>query len=99
MYMQELEVKGCGGTDFRPVFDHVEQLKREKKIQDLKGLLYFTDGNGIFPKKAPDYQTAFVFMRSDGGDVQVPPWAIKLILEPQDLMRNGRTGHREDKRR
>ncbi|MDO4943169.1 MAG: VWA-like domain-containing protein [Lachnospiraceae bacterium] len=97
-YMEEFEVKGYGGTDFRPVFEYVEQLKQEKKLQDLKGLLYFTDGNGIYPKKAPDYDTAFVFVQSDDRTVQVPPWAIKLVLEPHDLMKHARVDHREDHR-
>lgn len=28
----------------------------------LKGLLYFTDGEGIYPVKRPVYDTAFVFV-------------------------------------
>lgn len=89
-YQQEFEVKGYGGTDFRPVFAHVDQLKREKKLQDLKGLIYFTDGNGTFPEKCPDYDTAFVFMQEDYHDVKVPSWAIKLFLEPYDLAKHQR---------
>ena len=34
----------------------------KKEIQNLKGLLYFTDGDGIFPRKKPAYETAFVFL-------------------------------------
>ena len=31
------------------------------------------------------YETAFVFMREDYSDADVPPWAIKLILGPEEL--------------
>lgn len=84
-YMEHFTVKGQGGTDFRPPFAYVEKLQKEKKFTRLKGLIYFTDGYGIFPGKMPSYETAFVFMKDDYQDVDVPPWAIKLILDPEDL--------------
>ena len=40
---------------------------------------------GLFPAKMPPYDTAFVFMKDDYRDVDVPPWAIKLILDTQAL--------------
>lgn len=85
-YKDNFEVKGYGGTDFRPVFEYVETLKKEKKIQDLKGLLYFTDGNGTYPQKAPGYEAAFVFLNQENNNQKVPAWAIKLVLEEQDLL-------------
>ncbi|MCD2492943.1 VWA-like domain-containing protein [Lacrimispora sp. NSJ-141] len=84
-YMENLEIRGGGGTDFRPVFSYVEEQKEKGRFGSLKGLLYFTDGRGIFPKKRPDYDVAFLFMEEDYSDAAVPPWAIKLILEPEDL--------------
>ena len=84
-YMDDLELRGEGGTDFRPAFDYVEQLIREKAFTRLKGLIYFTDGQGIYPRKMPPYETAFVFLKEDYEDADVPPWAMKLILEPQDI--------------
>ena len=84
-YMENFEIKGYGGTDFRPVFAHVEQLKNEKKIQDLKGLLYFTDGKGTFPAVCPDYQTAFVFIQDEYEDGKVPSWAMKRILDEHSI--------------
>lgn len=80
-YMENFEIKGYGGTDFRPVFAYVEKLRSQKQIQDLKGLLYFTDGKGTFPTSCPDYETAFVFIQSEYQDVKVPSWAMKLILD------------------
>lgn len=84
-YMKELLLKGGGGTDFRPVFGYVDKLINEKAFRHLKGLLYFTDGKGIYPRKRPPYDTAFVFLQEDYTDSEVPPWAMKLILEPEDL--------------
>ena len=33
----------------------------------------------------PSYDTAFIFMKDDYRDVDVPAWAIKIILDPDDL--------------
>ena len=37
------------------------------------------------PAKMPPYETAFVFMKEDYQDIDVPPWAIRLILDEEDL--------------
>lgn len=79
-YMKEIELKGFGGTDFRPVFKRVDELIASKKIQDLRGLIYFTDGKGIFPEVAPSYKTAFIFVDNGFMHPKVPSWAIRLIL-------------------
>ena len=83
-YMDDLTLCGEGGTDFRPAFEYVDDLVRGHAFSRLKGLLYFTDGKGIYPKKMPAYETAFVFLKEDYEDVDVPPWAMKLILEEED---------------
>lgn len=81
--MEHFETGGFGGTDFRPAFDYVESLREKGELTALKGLLYFTDGIGTYPKKRPGYKTAFVFLKKLGDirDVPVPPWAERLILE------------------
>ena len=84
-YMDQLDLVGEGGTDFRPAFEYVEKLRQEHAFTNLRGLLYFTDGKGIYPKKMPPFTTAFVFLQEDYEDVDVPAWAIKLILEEEDL--------------
>ena len=84
-YMDHFTIRGLGGTDFRPVFTYVNRLLAEKKFTKLKGLLYFTDGYGRYPLKKPPYDTAFVFLKEDYLDVDVPPWAIKLVLGEEDL--------------
>lgn len=84
-YMKGFQVRGMGGTDFRPAFSYVNALIARKAFHKLRGLIYFTDGYGTFPLKKPLYDTAFVFFREDYLDVDVPPWAMKLILDERDL--------------
>jgi len=79
-YKTNFEVKGFGGTDFRPAFEYVNALIEQKKFNRLNGMLYFTDGKGIYPAKKPPYQTAFIFVETKGDIKQVPPWAIKLEI-------------------
>ncbi len=84
-YMQDVTLQGFGGTDFRPVFDYVDGLIRQHEFQNLKGLIYFTDGNGSFPEKKPDYETAFVFIQEGYAIPQTPDWAIRLILQEEEV--------------
>lgn len=78
---KNFHIRGYGATDYRPVFAYVEELKRENKIQKLKGLIYFTDGYGIYPESPPDYDTLFVFDSEDEYRMPVPGWAIKVVME------------------
>lgn len=84
-YMEHLELKGEGGTDFRPAFEYIARLMEEGEFYSLKGVLYFTDGQGIYPKKKPPFETAFIFMEEEYEDAQVPPWAMKLIVCEEEL--------------
>ena len=84
-YMEHFTVRGFGGTDFRPAFIRVQELMQRRCFTKLRGLIYFTDGYGTFPVKKPPYETAFVFMKDDYRDVDVPPWAIKLIIDTQEF--------------
>lgn len=84
-YLKTMKIHGLGGTDFRPVFQYVEQLRRDKEFINLKGLIYFTDGFGEFPAKKPDYQTAVVFVDDDYNNPDVPAWAIKLVLQRDEI--------------
>lgn len=88
-YIKNIELKGFGGTDFRPVFEFVNDQIDKKVFTDLKGLIYFTDGYGIFPKQQQDYDVAFIFVNEDNDPnfepPEVPPWAIKLILDGRDI--------------
>ncbi|MBE6957975.1 MAG: metallopeptidase [Ruminococcaceae bacterium] len=84
-YIRTMKIHGLGGTDFRPVFEYVESLRQNKEFTNLKGLIYFTDGYGAFPAKKPDYDTAFVFIDDAYNNPDVPPWAIKLVLQKDEI--------------
>ena len=84
-YMKDFTIIGQGGTDFRLAFEYVSQLIHQGAFRKLKGLLYFTDGKGIYPVQCPPYDTAFVFVQDHYEDVSVPSWAMKLILEPEEI--------------
>ena len=84
-YLSSMELKGFSGTDFRPVFNYVNELVRQKHFSDLRGLIYFTDGLGTYPDKKPPYDAAFVFVDTPELRVEVPPWAIKLVLDETDF--------------
>lgn len=84
-YMKTIKIRGLGGTDFRPVFEYVEQLRKNREFTNLKGMIYFTDGFGAFPEHQPDYYTAFVFIDDEYNNYEVPVWAIKLILQRNEM--------------
>ena len=88
-YLRSMKIHGLGGTDFRPVFRYVDQLIEEKRFRNLKGLIYFTDGYGTFPERKPPYTTAFLFVK-DGYEIpEVPAWAIRLVLQHEDIIEGG----------
>ena len=84
-YIKKIKIYGLGGTDFRPVFQFVDELREKKVFRNLKGLIYFTDGCGTFPARKPDYDTAFVFVDDVYNNPDVPPWAIKLVLQMEEI--------------
>ena len=84
-YMDQFELYGEGGTDFRPAFAYVDELLGRGEFDNLKGLIYFTDGYGIYPSRMPPYKTAFVFLEEDYRDADVPAWAIRLVLREDEL--------------
>nr|WP_024837807.1 VWA-like domain-containing protein [Clostridium sp. 12(A)] len=84
-YMEHFTISGFGGTDFRPAFEYVNGLLNKGAFKKLRGLLYFTDGKGIYPVSMPPYDTAFVFMEGQYEDISVPGWAMKVILTEEDL--------------
>ena len=61
---------GGGTTDFRPVFDWMNQQDQQPDI-----LIYFTDAAGIFPKQAPNYSVLWLVK----GKLDVP-WGIRVQL-------------------
>jgi len=69
-------IKGRGGTDFRPVFEHIE---KHNISTDL--LIFFTDGEGNFPKKEPRYSVLWVVTSAYDNDSTVDvPFGRKIVL-------------------
>jgi predicted metal-dependent peptidase len=68
------EVRGGGGTDFRPVFERIEQENEDPDV-----LVFLTDGYGSFPATAPHYPIIWgsIALKPEGypfGEVvMVPP--------------------------
>ena len=79
-YRTGLTIKGRGGTSFIPVFRLVEKLREHGQLKNLKGLLYFTDGDGAYPRRGPDYEVAFVFPNRESLRVNLPAWITPLCL-------------------
>jgi predicted metal-dependent peptidase len=51
----EASIEGGGATDFRPVFEFIEN-----ELEDTKLLLYFSDLDGSFPINEPKYDVKWV---------------------------------------
>jgi len=64
------EFQGGGGTRFTPVFDWVETQDRRPDL-----LVYFTDGEGEFPRSEPDYPVLWLIK----GKAKVP-WGQRAQL-------------------
>ncbi len=88
LYMKDVEIKGSGGTDFRPVFRRVDELQRNGQFTHLQGLIYFTDGYGLFPQERPEYPAAFVFIRDQWEIPKVPAWAYQIVLNDTQFAGN-----------
>ena len=72
------------------MFEYVEGLRAAGAFTSLRGLIYFTDGMGVYPQKRPHYETAFVLLEEPPMSVKMPPWAIRLVLSVEDLERAAR---------
>ena len=84
-FLGNMKLVGGGATDFRPVFDYVKKLVDEHEFDDLKGLIYFTDGYGIYPEKKPDFDVVFAFLGEDTSRPATPAWSMKAVIEEDEL--------------
>ena len=84
-YLEHMEIKGQGGTDFKALFAYVDELIERHELTGLKGLIYFTDGYGEFPGRQPDYKVAVIYVEEGYTNPEVPVWAIKLVLRPEEI--------------
>ena len=62
------------------MFSYIDELRRKDEFENLRGLIYFTDGYGIYPEKMPDYDVIFAFLDEDDNRQDPPPWAIAVTL-------------------
>ena len=79
-YAKKVRIHGRGGTSFTPVFEYVAELRSRKELKNLKALIYFTDGDGAYPTKPPDYETTFVLLKESGHPELIPKWAKVLLI-------------------
>ena len=84
-YMEHFELIGQSATDFRPVFEHIDKLLAAGAFHHLRGMIYFTDGLGIYPKKRPKYDAAFVMLEGEAHPENVPPWGIRAVLRESEI--------------
>lgn len=77
---------GFGGTDFQPVFDYVEEKRKDGELDNLKGLIYFSDGYGPFPRKKTDYETIFILNREEGmPKARIPSWITSINMSEDSI--------------
>ncbi len=69
----EVELKGGGGTDFRPVFEFIE-----RELRDVKLLLYFSDLEGVFPQEEPIYDVKWI--TASLSEVERLPFGEVIVL-------------------
>ncbi len=70
----EYQLQGGGGTSFQPVFAFVENADFTCNL-----LLYFTDLEGAFPSKAPEYEVFWVTSK-----VKEVPFGEIILLEKEN---------------
>lgn len=80
-YLRHIKIQGGGGTDFRPVFQYVNKMIADGELKNLKALFYFTDGDGIYPREKPDYETVFLLTKEPPQEANVPSWAKFLYMD------------------
>ena len=84
-YAASVTLVGGGGTDFRPAFAKIEAMQQQGLLRDLQGILYFTDGKGTYPARRPPFDVAFLFLENGAPPPDVPPWAMRLVLQPEEF--------------
>lgn len=80
-YLKHIKIQGGGGTDFRPVFRYVNEMIADGRLKNLKALFYFTDGDGIYPREKPNYETVFLLTKEPPKETNVPSWAKLLYMD------------------
>jgi len=89
---EEMDEFACGlklaaseNKDFRGFFNAVTDLKRRGAFRNLRGMVVFSDSEGIFPANMPAFPAAFVFITEDYSTPPVPAWAVRLVLQKDEI--------------
>ena len=64
------EIQGGGGTDFRPVFEWLDEQGQQPEL-----LVYFTDAQGQFPQHEPNYPVIWLVKGKE-----TVPWGQRIQL-------------------
>lgn len=83
-YLKRVRIQGRSGTDFRPVFRYVEELQKKGELKHLKALLYYTDGDGIYPTEKTDYESVFLLTRQPPKETRIPSWIQIMYMDERD---------------
>lgn len=78
-------LKPSDTPDFRAAFLKIDEMVAKREFHELKGFIYFTDGVGAFPAYKPVYETMFVFVNDNYAVPAVPPWAMRLVLQEDEI--------------
>ncbi len=70
------ELKGRGGTDFRPAFERFRQIPVPEAV------VYLTDGMGDYPATPPPYPVLWVLSRPEPQWREHLPFGTAILLEP-----------------
>ena len=84
-FVAGLTIPDAHGYDFRPVFDRVSYLNKIHRFINLRGVLILTEDVGAFPPVMPAFPGAFIFVNNDYSVPDVPPWAIRLVLQSDEI--------------
>lgn len=79
-YVRNFSAKGYGATDFRPVFEYTHEKIQSEEYDEVAGIIYLTDGYGVYPAKSPGIETVFAFATEDENKPAVPQWAIEAYI-------------------
>lgn len=77
--VKKVKFVGRGGTDFRPIFDHIREGRRKPDC-----IVIWTDGYGSFPDRRPPYQVVWAMPESSEG-VKLP-FGRKLLIDFKELV-------------
>lgn len=87
-YLKNFKTYAGSGKDTRPTFEYIQNELIKRKREHVSGLLYFTDGVGIYSTKVQKYKVAYVFYDEDGGSGgNIPAYAIKYIFDEDQYER------------